>query len=61
LGIDKAYPFKDPGIRLVPHKIGDASAAPLGIEDVEVIVPEFSGTSRIQEFMKGAIQRIRGA
>jgi hypothetical protein len=53
VGDRQGPPFKDLGIRLVPRNLVTHPAAPLGIEDVELIVPEFSGTSRIQEFMKG--------
>jgi len=50
---DKTHPFKNLGIRLAASQGGDASAAPLGVEDVELTVREFSGTSGIQQFMKG--------
>ena len=50
---DKAHPFKNLGIRLVASQGGDAPASPLGIEDVELTVREFSGTSGIQQFTKG--------
>jgi 3',5'-cyclic AMP phosphodiesterase CpdA len=50
---DKAHPFNNLGIRLVASQGSDASAAPLDIQDVELTVREFSGTSGIQQLMKG--------
>lgn len=53
LPFDKSQPFKNLGIRLVASQGGLAPAAPLAVEDVELTMREFSGTSGIQQFMKG--------
>jgi 3',5'-cyclic AMP phosphodiesterase CpdA len=52
LPFDKTRPFKNLGIRLVGSQGRQAPSAPLAVEDVELTMREFSGTSGIQQFMK---------
>ncbi len=58
---DKAHPFKNLGLRLVASQGGDAPVAPLGVQDIELSVREFSGTSGIQQFIKGGNSTSQGS
>jgi 3',5'-cyclic AMP phosphodiesterase CpdA len=61
LPFDKNNPFANLGIRLVGSQGASAPSPPLAIQDVELTMREFSGTSGMQQFMKGGNSTSQGS
>jgi 3',5'-cyclic AMP phosphodiesterase CpdA len=61
LPFDQNNPFANLGIRLVGSQGGSAPSAPLAIQDVELTMREFSGTSGMRQFMKSRNSTSQGS